>query len=412
MSFLTSARSIWRALTPTPLRRAAQPMLAVALESYVRASAKAPHQGERFDGPIRIVGFFSGTHGIAASAKLAIRAFEALGVPTEIVDVSGSKLDWTGQGARDLPPGPWIFHLNAPELLAALAYLGPKRVLGPRFGYWAWELPKAPKSWMNSVGLMDEIWAPSQFTADAFAGGETPTRVVPHPFFIEDYRDVEPLPRDVDFLAVMLFDFNSSAARKNPEGTIAAFAKAFPGDPDAKLVIKTQNGAQHPQFLAELRARAPENVEIVDESWPYSKVKALIASADVLMSLHRSEGFGLTMAEAMCLGTPVIGTGWSGNVDFMDETCALVIPSRPIAVDDPQGIYKGQTWADADIDAAAAALGRLRTEPGLADRLREAGKKRVVEKLSPQAWFATLPAELRKAAMAAASASRRDQSSR
>jgi glycosyltransferase involved in cell wall biosynthesis len=395
-----------------PLRRAAQPVLAMALEVYVRAGARAAHQADRFDGPIRIVGFFSGTHGIAASAKLAIRAFEALGVPTEIVDVSGSKLDWTGQGARDLPPGPWIFHLNAPELLAALAYLGPKRMLGPRFGYWAWELPRAPKSWLKSAGLMDEIWAPSRFTAEAFEGGDAPTRVVPHPFFIEDYREVERLPRDVDFLAVMLFDFNSSAARKNPQGTIAAFTKAFGGDPDAKLVIKTQNGAQHPQFLAELRALAPANVEIVDEVWTYSKVKSLIASADVLVSLHRAEGFGLTLAEAMCLGTPVVGTGWSGNVDFMDETCALVVPSRPIAVDDPQGIYKGQTWAEPDVEAAAAALVRLRQEPGLAERLREAGRRRVAEKLSPQAWFATLPAELRKTAMAAASARRRDQSSR
>ena len=132
MSFLSSARSLWRALTPMPLRRAAQPALAVALEAYARASAKAAHQAERFDGPIRIVGLFSGTHGIAASAKLAIRAFEALGVPTQIVDVSGSKLDWTGQGARDLPPGPWIFHLNAPELLAARAYLGQPRTLSSR----------------------------------------------------------------------------------------------------------------------------------------------------------------------------------------------------------------------------------------------------------------------------------------
>ena len=117
-------------------------------------------------------------------------------------------------------------------------------------------------------------------------------------------------------------------------------------------------------------------------------------------------------AEAMALGTPVIGTGWSGNVDFMDETCALIIPSQPIAVDDPQGIYRGQTWADPDVEAAAQALRRLRADRDLAARLSQAGKRRVAEQLSPQAWFATLPDGVQRAALAAAGASRRAQASR
>jgi glycosyltransferase involved in cell wall biosynthesis len=213
----------------------------------------------------------------------------------------------------------------------------------------------------------------------------------------------------VGFLAVTLFDFNSSAARKNPKGVIDAFARAFGEDPDAKLVIKTQNGALAPQLLADLRARTPANVEIIDEVWPYARVKSLIATADVLISLHRAEGFGLTVAEAMAIGTPVIATGWSGNLDFMDATCALVVPSSLVPVDDPQGIYKGQTWAEPDMEAAAQALRRLRREPGLAKQLSEAGKRRVAERLSPQAWFATLPDGVRRAAMAAASASRKSQ---
>jgi glycosyltransferase involved in cell wall biosynthesis len=409
MNLLGKARSLWRLLTPMPLRRLAQPALGVALRCYVRAAARVRHQADHFDGPIRIVGFFGNSHGIAASAKLAIRGFEALGVPIQAIDVSGSRLDWTGQAAQDLAPGPWIFHLNAPELLAAMAYLGPRRVLGPRYGYWAWELPKAPKEWLQSAFLMDEIWAPSTYTAKALEGGGAPTRVVPHPLFIEDYRDITPMPREVGFLAVTLFDFNSSAARKNPEGTIEAFARAFGGDPDARLVIKTQNGDLAPQLLAGLRAKAPANVEIVDEVWPYARVKSLIATADVLISLHRAEGFGLTVAEAMAIGTPVIATGWSGNLDFMDEACALVVPSSLVPVDDPQGIYRDQVWAEPDVEAAARALRRLRDEPGLARQLSEAGRRRVAERLSPQAWFATLPDGVRRAAMAAASASRKAQ---
>ena len=139
-----------------------------------------------------MVGFFEGSAGIAASARLAVRAFEALSVPVEKVDVSEAQLDWIGKAGAAPVPGPWIFHLNAPELLAALAYLGPKRVLGPRYGYWAWELPKAPDLWLKDAALVDGVWAPSVYTAQALAGAAAPVRVVPHPLFLEDYRDVVP----------------------------------------------------------------------------------------------------------------------------------------------------------------------------------------------------------------------------
>lgn len=407
MSLLSAARGAWRALTPEPVRRLAQPLLGPALEAHVRRQAKAPHAADDFSGPIRIVGDFGGSYGIAASARLAARAFEALGAPVEQVDISGAKLDWIGGADAARAPGPWIFHVNAPEILAALAYLGPRNVRGPRYGYWAWELPKAPKSWLKDAALLDEIWAPSTYTAGAFFGAAAPVRTVPHPLFMEDYQSVVPAERPPGFLAVTLFDFNSSAARKNPQGMIEAFARAFPGQDGARLVIKTQNGQLFPDFLARLRQTAPANVDIVDAVWPYENVKRLIASADVLLSLHRAEGFGLTMAEAMALGTPVIGTGWSGNLDFMDETCALLVPSAPTPVDDPQRIYQGQNWAEPELDAAARSLRRLHDEPQLAARLSEAGKRRVAERLSPQAWFTTLPDGVQRAGLAAARSARR-----
>jgi len=407
MSFLSAVRGAWRALTPEPVRRLAQPLLGPALEAHVRRQAKAPHAAEDFSGPIRVVGDFGGSYGIAASARLAVRAFEALGAPVEQVDVSGAKLDWIGGADAARAPGPWIFHVNAPELLSALAYLGPKNVRGPRYGYWAWELPKAPKSWLKDAAMLEEIWAPSGYTAGAFIDAAAPVRTVPHPLFMEDYRSVEPAERPPGFLAVTLFDFNSSAARKNPDGMIEAFNRAFPNDPNTRLVIKTQNAQLFPAAFQRLRETAPANVDIVDAVWPYENVKRLIASADVLLSLHRAEGFGLTMAEAMALGTPVIGTGWSGNIDFMDKTCALLVPSAPIPVEDPQGIYEGQKWAEPDLDWAARALRRLRDEPGLAAHLAAAGKQRISERLSPQAWFTTLPDGVQRAALRAAGHARR-----
>ena len=403
MTILGAARRLWRSALPEPVRKLAAPALNSALEAYVRAAARAPHGAETAEGPIKVVGYFAGSHGIAASARLAARAFEALGVPVERVDVTDAKLDWSGRLSEPVRAGAWIFHLNPPELLAALACLGPKQLLGPRYGYWAWELPRAPVRWRRDAALVDEVWAPSRYTADALQGAASPVRVVPHPLFLEDYAKVIPAPRRAAFQGVSVFDFNSSLARKNPQGAITAWARAFGGDPACELTMKTQNGALFPQALAALRAAAPANVRLVDEVWPYAEVQSLIAGADVLMSLHRAEGFGLTPAEAMALGTPVLATGFSGVLDFMDETCALLVPFEPTAVVDTQGVYRGdQAWAEPDVVEAGEALTRLRGDPALGARLAAAGRTRVVERLSPQAWFTTLPATVKTAAMAAA----------
>ncbi|WP_372783534.1 glycosyltransferase family 4 protein [Phenylobacterium sp.] len=402
MSVLGAARRLWRSVLPEPLRTLAAPALNVALESYVRSAARKPHGADAAQGPIKVVGYFAGSHGIAASARLAARAFEALGVPVERVDVTDAKLGWNGRLTGPVAAGAWIFHLNPPELLAALACLGPRQLVGPRFGYWAWELPQAPRRWLKDAAMVDEVWAPSRYTADALAGAAAPVRVVPHPLFPEDYAAIAPAPRRAAFQGVAVFDFRSSAARKNPQGAIAAWRQAFGEDPDCELTLKTQNGEAFPEVLAGLRASAPANVRIVDEVWAYADVLTLIASADVLVSLHRAEGFGLTPAEAMALGVPVLATAYSGVLDFMDQDCALLVPYRPTPVADPQDIYRGQTWADPDVGAAAAALARLRGDPALRRRLTKAGRERVARQLSPPAWFTTLPAQVRTAAMAAA----------
>jgi len=401
MNPLSAARRLWRSALPEPVRKLAAPALNAVLETYVRSAARAPHGAERPSGPIQVVGYFAGSHGIAASARLAARAFEALGVPVERIDVTDAKLDWSGRLTEPVSASAWIFHLNPPELLAALACLGPKQLVGPRYGYWAWELPRAPSRWRADAALVDEVWAPSRYTADALAGAAAPVRVVPHPLFLEDYAKVAPAPRRAAFQGVGVFDFNSSLARKNPQGAMAAWARAFGDDPACELTLKTQNGDLFPEALAALRAAAPGNVRIVDAVWPYGEVLSLIAGADVLVSLHRAEGFGLTPAEAMALGVPVVATGWSGVLDFMDASCALLVPFTQTPVVDPQGVYRGQAWAEPDVATAAEALGRLRNDAALQARLGEAGRARVAERLSPSAWLATLPAQVQAAATTA-----------
>src|SRR6201996_6140454 len=254
MSALGAARRLWRAAVPEPVRKLAGPTLNVALEAYVRSAARRPHGAAGAEGPIKVVGYFAGSHGIAASARLAARAFEALGAPVERIDVTHAKLGWEGRLTSPVAASAWIFHLNPPELLAALACLGPRQLVGPRYGYWAYELPRAPLRWRRDAALVDEVWAPSRYTAHALAGAAAPVRGVPPPLFLEDYAGVTPAPRRAKFQGVSVFDFNSSLARKNPQGAIAAWTRAFVGDPDCELTLKTQNGGLFPDRLAALRA--------------------------------------------------------------------------------------------------------------------------------------------------------------
>jgi glycosyltransferase involved in cell wall biosynthesis len=394
---LSLAQTLWRGL-PLPVRRVAAPLINLGLAEYVRATSRLTPAAVEAGQRVKLVGSFGSSHGIGASARLARRGFEAVGADIDVVDLPADGLDMSRRLPAPTSAAAWIFHLNPPELIAALAQLGPRRVVGPRYGYWAWELPRAPLSWLHDGCLVDEIWAPSHYTADALGGAAAPVRVVPHPLFLEDYTGVEPAPRERPFEAVTLFDFNSSVARKNPRGAIAAFARAFGDDPAVRLTIKCQGSERFPQALAMLRNGLPDNVRVLDEVWPYARVKSLIAGADALISLHRGEGFGLTMAEAMALGVPVLATAFSGNLDFMDADCALLVGATPTPVHDPQGIYRGQSWADPDLEAAAEGLRRLRQDAALRRHLGEAGRRKVAKVLSPAAWFATLPASVQAAA--------------
>jgi hypothetical protein len=392
MSSLDAARAVWRRIAPESLRLSAAPLVREALRRWTLARL-APVTDTPAGGPIRVVGLFAGSHGIAASAQLCARALEALGAPVERVGVvAGYDRNARLQGPTGAAA--WIFHVNPPELPLALTSLGPEHILGPRYGYWAWELPQAPATWLRDGNLVSEIWAPSRYTAEALTGAAAPVRVATQPLFLSDYAAVRPAPRTHAFQALALLDFKSSAARKNPMGAVAAFVQAFGDDPTAHLTIKCQNGQAFPEALAALRAACPANARVIDEVWTYPQVMSLIAGADVLISLHRAEGFGLTMAEAMALGVPVVATAFSGNLDFMDDGCALMVPATLTPVRDPQGVYAGQSWAEPDIAAAAAALARLRHEPGLAPSLAVAGRARIAERLSPEAWLRSLPAAL------------------
>ena len=333
--------------------------------------------------------------GLGEGARLMAAALGGLGVPVWQMQC-GLLPPGEASGATPLPappPGaPLVLHVNAPSLPAALLRMPRGRLRGRQVvGYWAWELGVVPDVWRHGAIFVHQIWAPSRFTAAALeplAPGRV--RVVPHPVAASP-----PAPSRLgraDFglpegavIVLVSFSLASSYARKNPQAAIAAFRQAFGDRSDRLLLLKVTHADHAPADLAHLQAAiaGAANIRLETRLLPAADSHALTRCADIVLSLHRSEGFGLVPAEAMLLGRPVIATDWSGTTDFIDATCAIPIPYRLIPARDPRGVFEapGAVWAEADTQAAAAALIRLANDPMLRFTLGQAGRSAAQSRL-------------------------------
>ncbi len=281
-----------------------------------------------------------------------------------------------------------------------------------RIGYWAWELEAFPSGWEFGFAGLDQLWCPSTFTAQALAlRSPVPVSALPH---LIDWGRADRLAqrrlaqprreRITPFTVLFAFDFWSTLGRKNPLGAIEAFQRAFPpgtstapGEsadlPQARLVLKLSSGRQFPDAADQLRQRAlaDPRIQVLDGHLPLDQLDDLYGEADVLLSLHRAEGFGLTLAEAMAGGLPVVATGYSGNLDFMPPGSAELVPYRRVPIARTEGDYReGWPWAEPDLDAAAAALRRLAFDGDHHRRLALAGRAAAHERLSPAALAAVV----------------------
>ena len=212
--------------------------------------------------------------------------------------------------------------VNAPELPALHAQLGPE-FFEDRYtiGVWAWEVDVVPPSWDRAFGLVDEIWVYSRYVQEIISNvSPVPVVRIPLPIVAPPPGgDVAGLHLPDGFTFLFLFDFYSTLARKNPLGLVDAFTRAFAPGEGPQLVLKSHNGDFKPERLARLREAAGDrpDIHIVDQFLSAAEMAALMRRADCYVSLHRAEGFGLTLGETMALGKPVIATGFSANLDFM-----------------------------------------------------------------------------------------------
>jgi hypothetical protein len=228
-----------------------------------------------------------------------------------------------------------------------------------RIAYWAWELEAVPDQWLKAAELVDEIWAPTRFVAEAMRARMP--KPVYHMLPGVEAGPVETVTRasvgipEDHFVFLFMFDLHSQVHRKNPAAVFRAFQKAFRDNDRATLLIKTSGGDIHSADLAKLRdiVRGP-NVVLLDRLMTRAQAYGLIAQSDCFVSLHRSEGFGLGLAEAMLLAKPVIATGYSGNLDFMNRENSLLVDYELVEIMEDRPIYtRGNFWAEPSIEQAA-----------------------------------------------------------
>jgi glycosyltransferase involved in cell wall biosynthesis len=311
-----------------------------------------------------ILSHFCNPSGIQQAALWTRAALERVGVRTSCRDVPVprriaplDRAQWLG---LEIYPVTILTHAAEPYFVSGYerAGLWPRQDVH-RIAYWAWELENLPDTWVQAAELVDEIWAPTEFVAKAMRSRIT--RPVHWMLPGVEAGPVEVLSRaalgipDDHFIFLFMFDLHSQLHRKNPEGVFRAFQAAFRADDRVTLLIKTSGGDIHSADLAKLRQTIHgPNVLLLDEMMSRERAYGLIALSDCFVSLHRSEGFGLGLAEAMLMAKPVIATGYSGNLDFMNRENSLLVDFEMTEIKEDRPIYsRGNFWAEPSVDHAA-----------------------------------------------------------
>ncbi|HEY5550485.1 MAG TPA: glycosyltransferase family 4 protein, partial [Opitutaceae bacterium] len=326
---------------------------------------------------VNVVGFHLADLGVGQSARCMVKACDAVGLPVSVVPLKLNCKNPHGDDTletrltADNPHPINIVHIDAPQSADIDHHHGPAFRTGKyNIGYWAWELPEFPDGWIPHADHFDEIWTPSNFVRESVAAKvRQAVHTMPHAIEfarpVGDFRAKFGLPGR-KFLFLFVYDLNSYSERKNPRAALAAWRQAFAGRSDTGIVIKVQNKADNHGDWMRLNdevAGLPGAI-LLSETLKRSEVYELQSACDCFVSLHRSEGFGLSVAECMYLGKPVISTDWSATAEFVNGENGCPVRCNLIELKHSVGPYdKGQIWADPDVDYAAWVMKELAAKP-------------------------------------------------
>jgi glycosyltransferase involved in cell wall biosynthesis len=342
---------------------------------------------------VNVIGFPQGMLGLGEDARVAALAIETLSVPVVVVNapISGpAKREHSADRllSENLRYGISMFCLPPAEMIR-LALEGGRHIIESntyKIGAWPWELPHWPEAFGRADDLVNEIWAQSRYVESVYSTlGRKP--VFHMPMTVQIPRPVNPDRRrfglaEGRFLFYLMFDGNSWLSRKNPMAGVHAFHKAFgSGNEPVGLVVKAMNVRDDDpewQAIYRLAVKDSSRIKIISEHLSRQDTIDFMASCDAYISLHRAEGFGRVIAEAMLLEQPVVATNFSGNLDFCTQKTSYLVDGALVPLRNGDYLFHdGQYWCDPDIDIAAAQLRCLYENPVERANIAFAGRARV-----------------------------------
>lgn len=348
-----------------------------------------------------LVSFFSVELGLTESARGIAQSCHTENIPFALRSIDLHVSNPTANRTMD----PWladhcshaaiVLMFNPDTYKAVIPQLGPNEMRNRyRIGYWYWETEKIPAEWIPALDFIDEIWVATEFVARAVRQFTSkPVLKIRPPINVALTRPYDRAEFDLAeqrFLYLFSFDFGSFSTRKNPYAAIRAFQKAFSLErTDVGLVIKSQGGENRPEKLRELQKQimGDPRITLIDRTMSRDQVLGLQSICDAFVSLHRSEGLGLGLAECMAQGKPVIGTAYSGNLEFMTNENSCLVDYDLVPIQPGQYLYDqpGVSWAEPNIDHAAWHMKKLFADRTYYQNIATAGQEDILSKWTHQA---------------------------
>jgi glycosyltransferase involved in cell wall biosynthesis len=352
----------------------------------------------RRSGPegISVIGWATAPTGVGEACRGTLAALYEAEIPCALWTLDGRTDGAPGAACEEdrqgLPYEPLLFHVNADMMETVQSRIPRSLHLGRhRIGYWFWELSHFPLGLAGAFECVDEVWAPTRFCLESYRAVSPvevrwmPPCVVPTEAVPADRAALGVKPGE--FLFFFAFDALSVPERKNPAGLLAAFARVARGKGrPVRLLLKVNHAEAEPDYVEGLRRKAEGlPVTLLTGTLHRDALNGLTAACDAYVSLHRSEGLGLPLIEAMYLGKPVIATGYGGVTDFLDDETGFVVDHRLATLQRSHGPYPaGAIWAEPDVDHAAALMRALADAPESAAPRIAAARRRVLELYSPE----------------------------
>ncbi len=354
---------------------------------------------------LNVIGHFCYPSGLRVSAEALVEGLHQVGVKTALRDIRTDRSDdprhVNYKGLEQFETT--LIHTQPQPFFDQVfdrADLAPSLPRPYRIAYWYWEFDSVPESWAIQASNVDEVWAATEFVARGLRDLlPIPVRTLFPGVRLAEFKRRDKTwfgLRNTEFTFLFTFHMMSIMERKNPLGLIRAFRSAFEPDQDVRLVLKTSFGDRHPAQIDELRAAAAgHNITIIDAVYSPDEVLSLMDACDAYVSLHRSEGLGLTIAEAMLMGKPVIATNYSGNVDFMNEANSLPVPFELVKLGRPIPPYDAEAvWAEPSTIEAADLMRRVFSDQDWARDLGRRARENAEAHLSLKAAGQAIAARL------------------